>query len=105
MNIYLKIFLSSSIPFGGAMALFYHSMAHGILAGLMFGAIMTLIIGYMHTRKIREMGYVGTEQSSNVEQARNLVLNLPYDIVYALCLRSIVTIKKGWVNRRTLIWV
>ena len=54
---YLRIFLAAGIPSGLLFALGYplpEAMLRGILAGLFFGGILTLALGWIYKRSILE---------------------------------------------------
>jgi hypothetical protein len=98
MNIYLKLFLATSIPFGIFIGIFTLSPISGLLVGPIYGIIITLILGILHNRSVKKMGYKINEKTTNVHQIRNFDLSLPYDKAFGLCLHAIYTIKRSKIK-------
>lgn len=62
MNIYLKLFLRTALPYGAAMGVIFGlqhgwraGLIGGVIAGLFFGVFMALILGTMHRRAMRKL--------------------------------------------------
>lgn len=64
----------------------------GVLGGLAFGAGMSVILGTINRRKVREAHLPPYIDGSNVNQAGSAELSLPYDAAFALSLSALTTI-------------
>jgi len=54
MEIFLKLFLGTGIPFGIIMMLFYEPIS-GLLSGLFFGGLMSVILGTIHIISVKRI--------------------------------------------------
>lgn len=100
MNIYLKIFLTAGIPFGIFAGIFYsiqYGISQGILLGLFsvlfFGGFMSLILGFLNNKSLKNMPYEISEKTTGVRHIRNIELRIPYDEAFNLCIKSCDLIK------------
>lgn len=92
MNRYVKLFLVTSIPFGilnGLLDLndgWNEALLSGIISGVFFGIGMTLTLGIVH----KTIG-----KNKNVKQEQTVVVDLPYDQAFDLCLQSLENVRKS----------
>lgn len=95
MNIYVKIFIYTAIPFGIIMGLFYS--CSGIASGILFGAIMSFVLGTIHKKSLEKTLSPKNVSDSGVKHTVNVDLKLSYDKAFKICLSSISAIKKSKV--------
>ncbi len=106
MNLYLKLFLASGIPFGilsGALSSFLVGFPVGLIVGLMVGlfagGLFSLAVGYLHRLSVRRMPYGEPEGAMDVHHVRHVELRLPYDQAFDLCISSLSAVRKGGIRR------
>ncbi len=106
MDRYLKIFFITGIPFGIIFGTLYHfqrgfpaSLVSGLLGGIFVGSTLSLILGLLHRKSIQNMPYNDYEEALDVKHERKLIVPLPYDHVFNLCLDSLTEIKKSKINK------
>ncbi len=66
---------------------------------LLFTAPFSALFIVLHRQKIKMMGYKPSHETIAIHQTRNIVLNLPYDKAFELCLNSLKTIKKYRIKK------
>jgi len=100
MNGYLKLFLATGIPSGISMGIFYSlhgifvGLTIGLLSGLLFGGFISLLLGFLHTWSVNRMSSGKSEEVADVHHVRSVELNLPYDRVFNLWVKSLSLIRK-----------
>ena len=107
LNLYLKLFLGTGIPYGLLMGALYSlklgflpGLIGGLFAGLLFGCFMTLILGLWHTLSVKRMGYAKSDdEAMGVHHIRNIELPLGYGRVFDLCIASLNVIKKCKIRK------
>ena len=106
MNIYLKLFLATGIPFGIFMGIFYSfrygfssGLADGLFAGIFFGGFMSLILGFLHSRSVKRMPYGKSKEAMDVHHVRNIELRVSYDKAFDLCIESLNLIKRSKIRK------
>jgi len=99
----LKIFMSSGIPAGTGMAIFYSlfygfpvGLVSGLISGVFFGILMVFILGFLHGRAVKKVAYGNTEPSAGTHHVRETELPLPYDRAFDLCIASLGSLNR-WV--------
>jgi hypothetical protein len=92
----LKIFLWSGISFGTVMGARYShlygpaaGLKGGILSGLLFGTLMFIIMGFLHTHAVKKMVTNNSGNALRTHHVRDLDLKSPYDRAYDLCISSL----------------
>lgn len=92
----IKIFLASGIPFAILMVMLNSylyglplGVISGLIAGTVFGFLMFFILGFLHSRAVKKISDGKFRDESGVNHARSIELNLPYDCVFDLCIRSL----------------
>lgn len=105
MNKNLKSFLLMGIPFGICMGLLQASehgasagLTKGITSGIFFGGSMTLVLGFLQRRSVRNVSPGNSADAMDVHQVRKLELRLPFDQAFDLCIESLGEIKRGKVR-------
>ncbi len=114
MNPYLKIFFATGPLFGFIYGLVMAVLLWpvgiilgpilGVFGGLSFGAGMSLILGTINRRKVRQAHLPPHIDGSNVNQTGSVELSLPCDGAFDLSLSALTTIVKCSVktaNRET----
>ena len=110
MNIYLKLFLklflAMGIPFGIVMGIFYSfqygfsvGLVAGLFAGILFGCFMSLILGFLHIRSVKQIPSGKPEEAMDVHHLRSIELQFPYDKAFNLCIESLSLIKKCKIQK------
>ena len=106
MNIYLKILFTTGIPFGIIMGLIYSvvygiqlGLILGLFAGIFYGILMSLIVGSLHTRSIKQMHLEKPEDAYQVHQGRNIELQVSYDRAFNFCIASLNLIKNNKIRK------
>ena len=101
MNRNLKIFLASGIPVGIFAAVLFSSLyginiglSSGLVLGLIFGFLMFFILGFLHSRAVKKIAGDISEESMSTCQVRNIVLPLPYNKTFDLCIKSLNLISR-----------
>ena len=92
----IKIFLASGIPFSifiGILNSYIYGIPAGVISGLIagavFGFLMFFILGFLHGRAVKKIGDGKFGDETGVDHTRSIELNLPYDCVFDLCIRSL----------------
>lgn len=101
MNRNLKIFLASGIPVGIFAAILFSflydinvGLPSGLVLGLIFGFLMFFILGFLHSRAVKKIAGDIFEESISTCQIRNIVLPLPYNRTFDLCITSLTLISR-----------
>ena len=94
MNLYIKLFLAISIPFGISIGLYSHSPIFGLFMGLFVGIFWTFILGYLQRQSVTRIVNKISNDTLDVRQKRDFDLDLAFDKVYELCLQSIHIIRR-----------
>lgn len=97
----ITIFLLSGIPFGLFIGIWYShlygnktGMNGGILAGIFFGLLTYIILGLLHNQAVKKISDRASGNHLKIHHIRNVDVQLPYDKVYDLCIKSLGLIKK-----------
>jgi len=98
MNIYLKLFLATGIPFGILVGIL-SGPVYGLSAGIFFGGFMSLILGFLHSWSVKRMPSGKSEEAKGVYHVRNIDLQLPYDKAFDLCIESLDLIKRCKIRK------
>jgi hypothetical protein len=105
MNRNLKIFLAGGIPFGIFTAVLFSSLyginvglPGGLMSGVIFGFVMFIILGFLHSRAVEKIAGDISEGSMATCQVRNTELRLPYDKTFDLCIKSLSLISRCRVH-------
>ena len=93
MNPYLKMFILVSIFLGIMQGLNYQSLIFGLLWGLVSAITLILIYRFMFPQSYKRASNRTTKETISVHHQRNIVLNLPFDKAFELCLQSTKSIK------------
>ena len=64
----------------------------GLLGGILFGGVMSLILGTLHIWSVKQLRFKSKEVM-DVYQVRSIEMKLPYDKVFDLCLESVKSMK------------
>ncbi len=106
MDRYIKIFLTTGIPFGLVFGTFYHmqrgfpaGLIAGLIGGMFVGSTLSLILGFLHRRSVKQLPYEDYEDALEVKQERRMVLPLSYDKTFNLCIESLKEIKRASINK------
>ena len=109
-KLYLKLFLAAGVPYGiimGAVITLLSDPFTGLIAGLLgvilFGGIMSLILGSLHIWSVRRLGSK-SKAAEDVNQVRSIEMKLPYGKVFDLCLESVKLIKKCKIVEENRSW-
>ena len=101
MNRNLKIFLAGGIPFGIFTAVLFSylygiklGLSGGLISGSIFGFVMFIILGFLHSRAVEKIAGDISEESMATCQVRNIELPLPYDRAFDLCIKSLSLISR-----------
>lgn len=100
---YKKLFLRTAIPFGASMALFALCGGLGLIpclligagAGFAFGLSMTMALSLGHLRAVRRLSFPTIEKWPEVNQAREITMDLPYEQSFDACLASFAKLPHG----------
>lgn len=105
MNMYLKIFLATGIPFGvfagaayGYQVSFPWGIGVGIMGGFSFGVAMALILGYIQKRSLKKQSDTITTDATGVKPSQILQLRSPFENAFDVCQDSIKTLQRGKVQ-------
>ncbi len=102
----VRLFLYTGVPFGLLMGLFgivnwgaRPGIVSGLIAGILFGGIMTGILGYLHIRGVeRNITDDADEINHHMKQHRNIELPMSYERAFELCIASLQEIEKAEVQ-------
>jgi len=103
----IKVFFSTGVPFGVFMGIFY-SLSTGIypgallglLAGIFFGGLMAGILGYWHSKSVKQKASGDSEEDYNVKQSKEIEIPVSYDKAYELCIKSLDKLKKPEITTK-----
>ena len=100
MKIYLKLLLTTGVPFGILAGVIYSllfspltGLIAGLLAGILFGGLMSLILGTLHTWSVKRLPFK-SKNVMDIHQVRSVEMKLLYDKVFDLCIESLRLIRK-----------
>ena len=108
MKFYFKLFASLGPPFGLCMGVFF-GILHGPLAGLIgglacavfYGAIMSLVLGSLHRAAVRRLpGGQDSPKALGTEHVRRLMVEIPYDQAFDLCLASASALRNAKIDEQ-----
>ncbi len=100
-KIYVKLLLSTGIPFGVFMAIvqtaiqglgLQHGALLGLASGAVFGGIMALVLGSHHRKSVHKAAPEDDEGKYDDRQSKTVTLSVPYEDAFALCLKSLETV-------------
>jgi hypothetical protein len=106
MNRNFKIFLSGGIPFGIFTTVLFSSLyginvglPGGLISGSIFGFVMFIILGFLHSRAVEKIAGDISEESMGTCQVRNMELPLLYDSTFDLCIKSLNLISRCRIQK------
>jgi len=106
MNIYLKLFFASGVPYGIVMGVIYSlccgfflGILAGLFSGILFGGFMSLILGFLQSWSVKRISSEKSDEVIGVHHTRTVELRLPYDRAFNLCIESLKLIKKCNVQK------
>jgi len=107
MNRNLKIFLTSGISFGTFMGILFSSLygidaglRGGLISGIVFGFFMFIILGFLHSRAVRQISGSTSAESLDTFHVRNIKLPLPFERAFDLCIESLGLIRRCRVREQ-----
>jgi len=100
-NLFFKLLLLSGIPFGLIMG-FLHlqkgeipgAIFNGILSGLVFGTLVSYILISLHKILTRKVVSDASIPDFDIHQVRRIVMDMPYEQAFNLCIQSLKTINR-----------
>ena len=107
MNLYVKVFLGTGLPFGILMGLLYSQKygcleggIRGILAGVSFGLIGSLLLVPLNNLFVRRTAF---KNSSNekIDNAKRIRVRLSYSEVFNRCVNALNSIKSCRILKKS----
>ena len=99
----------SGIPFGLLMGIMSFHMGdnadailNGILSGLIFGTLVSYILISLHKSLSRKVDSGASMPDFDIHQVRHIVMGIPYEKAFSLCIRSLKTIDRCRIISQSL---
>ena len=71
----------------------------GLFAGIFYGILMSLTVGSLHTRSVKQMHFEKPEDAYQVHHVRNIELQVSYDRAFDFCIASLNLIKNSKIRK------
>ena len=104
MNLYVKLFLVTGIPYGVLMGFFFGAtrglkvgILSGLLSGPLFGLFMSLVLGTFHKMKTKKISS-GPGDDVGPHQSRTITVDTPFESIFEKCLLALGNIKAKVTN-------